>query len=362
MIRVTFNRPTCVIESTLMHYSAIMMSSVSIFSVISLVLIITDGVESVPRASRGKAVAEAIDQLYGTLPENAKLEDKCKSYALVLTMIASKGQAHKQAAAFIGQLSPRELTLLQQDIGVGYLASLYEDAIDEYRNSKLRPAFIELIECLRLIDPVRKYVNDKELIVITEVYRQILRAPETRIDAEQIGQYYPQFEPSLRNLFGEYLKGESSSSQPKEPLYDLSSINVQDPQQQDHQQSDVPDPCIVVPRRLRLIKLRQEEDCLSLECLKELRLERRREANRERQRRLRKMDPERIREIERQKYERLRKTKPDEVRAHERERQRRRRSRMHYEKMRLQVKQLWGQQDLETDQSARVKPPDAGSE
>lgn len=285
-------------------------------------------------------MTEAIDQLYETLP-TTKSDEKCKRYSLVLTIVSSKG--HKRAAELVADLGTKDLNQLYHDINVNDLATLYMDTIDEYTKTKLRPAFLELIECSKRLGTysVQMYLKKKELMVITELYKQVTQSSDTKIDPEYIGlsNYRPKFQTILKNLFRENLLDEGGKPQPEVLQSHIEPIYARDSEQPHHERPYKLE-TFISPRRQKLFKLRQEKEVLSQEEWQSIRIERRRRLNRERQRRIRQQEPERIREIERLRYRQRRLKRPDEMRASERERQTRRRDKINKLRMQDEVMQL----------------------
>lgn len=152
-----------------------------------------------------KDVAEAINHLHRSLPDQMSLESRCKTYAVLLSMFKMKGSPNQLALLQLSTLQEEILNLLYEEINEADMAQRYIATIDIYRTSHLEPAFLDMVECLRKIDSplVRTYLNDKELNLIINLYQQALRSPTTPIDLDSIdlSQYHPVFRTALRNLF-----------------------------------------------------------------------------------------------------------------------------------------------------------------
>lgn len=299
---------------------------------LAITLLISDFIEygSTRSEEECKAASAAIDDLHDCLPKSMSLEIKCKFYAVMLNIVASKGQSHRKAAAFLSKLDSNELNLLHHLIDEHYLASLYIDAIDGYRFTSLRPPFLDLIDCLRPINRTfaKIYLSSEELTTTAELYRHVLRWPSARFDLGQLdlGPHTPEFRISLENLFRDYLIGASSPQSQIE--------ECQPSSQQSTQPAVLPvkkRPLAPTPPRQERQDTPEEEYELSPEQLEQQRRDRRRETNRERMRKRRQEDPEWYREQDRLRQQRLRLVNPDGVRARERDRQRRRRARLREE-------------------------------
>lgn len=279
-----------------------------------------------------KAAIEAIDDLYRRLPAHTTLDEKCKRYAVLLNLPVSDNQASIDASV-TAKLGLGELDNVYQQIQAQILVKSYIAALDEYRRTRLRPAFLELIECLRRFETssVEEYLSNEELIFMTDLYKQAIRTPWTRIDLNQtdISMFPRDFQASLRNVFRGYLKEDSNSTQPE----------ASQQEQSEHQAAQPSDTSWISSTRTKRLRLWREEEALTAEQVQELRNERRRAANRESMRRIRSRDPGRYREKERLRQRRDRILKSDQVRALDRERQKRRRDRLRAEQKRLDEQQ-----------------------
>lgn len=313
------------------------------------------------RNARCKVAAEAVDCLYQVLPKNVTLEEKCKRYAVISTIIISQGQALHKAAMFLTKLDESEVDLLYRQIDEADLVTLYMNIIEEYKITTLRPPFLDLIECLgRLNQPhALLYISNRELILIAYLYELILRTPTMRIDMDHINlsEFHPSFQARLKELFSGHLKGDTIHKSQYDEIHSHAKTQF------------------LMSLRQQELKRRREDHARSnVDPQQDLRREKRRIRNRERSRRLRIEDTEKCRELDRLRQRRLRMTKPDVVRARERIRQQRRRDKVREDK-KQQLEQLLGQpskqpqqQDLyiqsqwqrlqRHDQSARINESD----
>lgn len=298
---------------------------------------------------------EAIDHLYENLPVGVSLQEKCKRYAILSTLIVSRGQARHKAALFVSKLAEVELTLLCHRIDQGELVKLYTNLVEVYRAGGLRPPFLELIECLGQIDmpSAKAYLQSRELILIAKIYRHILLSPLSKIDIDSIdlSQYRPGFETTLRNTFRDYLTAASKGGIGSSRSEVLNQQNLQ-PQKVNSAVSRFQ---MTIRQQERQRRLRDEAK-LTAEEPEDIWRQRRREKNRERVRKLRQEDPERCREQERLRQQRLRIVKPDHVRAGERRRQKRRRARIREESRQPTAEQQLSGLHIQSAQDPEQQP------
>lgn len=150
-------------------------------------------------------VAEAINRLYRSLPDQMPLEARCRRYAVFLSMADTAGSTYQLALLQVAAMKEEILDILYGEISTADLASRYMSTIDVYRTAHLEPAFIDLIECLEQIETLqaREYSYDPSLIKIVDLYRQALGPPANTINPESIDLrgFPPAFRDSLRNLF-----------------------------------------------------------------------------------------------------------------------------------------------------------------
>lgn len=171
--------------------------------------------------------SDMVDCLHNYLPEDMNLEEKCKWYAVVWVIISGKGRPHFKRLTDALKLDPDEVNRLYQDIDRNDLGGLFMNAIDGYRISVLRPPFLELVECLRMIDTpvVDRYLKSDELKLIIDLYKQVVQSPDVKIelDLHALSNFHPAFRTSLKNLFSKY----SSDSEMTSGSVDRQKTTVQ---------------------------------------------------------------------------------------------------------------------------------------
>lgn len=150
-------------------------------------------------------VSKAINYLHRSLPNQMPIEQRCKRYAILLYMAKSKRIPDPLALSRLAGLQDDAVESLYAEINTADLASRLITAIDIYRTTCLDPAFIELIECLRSFDMprVKAYLDDKELIMIEDLYKRALGPPATSINLNSVDLrgFHPAFRTALKNLF-----------------------------------------------------------------------------------------------------------------------------------------------------------------
>lgn len=287
-------------------------------------------------APRCKAASGPIDLLYERLPEGTTLGDKCKRYAVLLMIVGSRDHAHREAANFLAQLDPNDLESIFRRIDENDMIASYMKAIDEYITNRPSPAFLEIIECLRHFKShfVKRYLRSRELTVVEGLYRLVLHSPDKKIDIRHLdlSQFHPWFVENLKFLFRSHLEEESTGSQPEEPQEYLQYIQP------------------VSKYRRKNLKSQQAKEQLTEERMLEIRLERRRKANREGSRRYRRLNSQRYREQERLRHRRLRMIYPERIRENERRRVQRRRAMDEEEQLQLHPILREHQQRMDTQQ------------
>lgn len=242
---------------------------------------------------RFKSLTEALNYFYDSVSDYMPLDARCRRYAVMISMFEEGTALYDTTVA---NLAARHEYLLNQQVqGMDdvRLSSMLIYAIDKYRSTELAPAFIDLLDCLREIetDAVQKYMGDRELIMIETFYRKVRRSPDMKFDLASLEmfKFHPTFMSTLRNLFGDYIKDESSAgattSQDPKKSKDPSTSNKEGPSAEGDALDDL------------IVKLEHGK------------LSRRRERDRLRQRRLRILKPEQIRERERVRHQIRRKKK-----------------------------------------------------
>lgn len=153
---------------------------------------------------RFKDTTKALNYMHELLPDNISLEEKCKRYALLLAMAAATGPNHESDVHELVRMDNRQLDERYQAIDDNRLGLLYMRATEKYRIGRLARPFLEIISCLGKIDTLsaRRFLNDPELLIIVNLYKQSLGLPAVTISLDKIkAQFHPMFLASLRNLF-----------------------------------------------------------------------------------------------------------------------------------------------------------------
>lgn len=160
-------------------------------------------------SGRFKDISSAINFIHGILPSESPIEQRCIRYAILLDIGLDERSPFKHTVIEIAMKDDDGLGKQYGKISIDRLIYAYMSAIDRYRVTRLAPPFIDLVECLRRIDrPVAKaYLNNQELVVILDLYRQILGLNGTEIDIKSLDltKFRHTFCSTLRCLFREYL-------------------------------------------------------------------------------------------------------------------------------------------------------------
>lgn len=174
-------------------------------------------------------VAEAINRLYRFIYAKTSLEARCKVYAVFLSIARVKGANNQLAVVQTLELEELDLDSIYSNISDADSASRYINTIDIYRTSHLEPAFLDVIECLRLIDEpeAKAYLQDPELMMIVNLYKRAIGPPATEIDLDSLDlkSFHPAFQTALRNLFG----GHFDAKRPSTRIDDFGRPGVQRP-------------------------------------------------------------------------------------------------------------------------------------
>lgn len=239
---------------------------------------------------RYKDIAEALNLLRETVGNSMPLDARCRRYAVLISMFEATGALHNTTVKHVATLDDYMVNSHFQELDNTRLISMYTYAIDRYRASKLAPAMIDLLDCLRHFHTyaVGKYLSDKELITIENLYRRLLKSPGIKFDWTDIDmvEFHPTFKKTLKNLFGPNLKDEDGSIAQVEPQLVRTGPTVT---------SNLP----AEPG-----KQSNEKDLIQ-EPVSE-KLFRNRELDRLRQRRMRILEPDECRERERIRYRKRR--------------------------------------------------------
>lgn len=128
---------------------------------------------------------DVLDHVHASFPDEMALEDRCKRYAVVSSLLSAKGRPQHMARAIICQMSGEEIDRMYLALEADdELPRLFMTAIDGYRASKLGPAFLELIECLKPINRpyIGTYLHNPELVLVVDLYKRVLQSPEMKLD------------------------------------------------------------------------------------------------------------------------------------------------------------------------------------
>lgn len=178
---------------------------------------------------RFKSALGAVNSMYVDLVDNLPLDKRCERYITLLVMIESEGVPLEKTVRLLSTANQGVFDDQLDQIDKHKRIAVLMSGIDKYRTSKLAPGFIDLIDCLRSIESpmVHKYFNDRELLIIEELYRQVLRSPDLKIDPVKCN--LPAFHSSMKNvlriLFRDNLQndleseGELEAEAEQEPRY-----------------------------------------------------------------------------------------------------------------------------------------------
>lgn len=155
----------------------------------------------------------AMDFLHSSLPRHMSMQERCKRYAILAHRLSNDPGRMMTLSALV-KFSPEEINQRYNNLNEDELGPDFMAAIDAYRAaSYLGPPFLELIECLRLIDKpyVKEYLNNPELVLIEDWHKQLIRSPGTMFDLNEIDpRFTAAFRTSLRMLFKENLLDHTS--------------------------------------------------------------------------------------------------------------------------------------------------------
>lgn len=233
-------------------------------------------------------ISEAIINLHDHLPDKMTLDDKCKRYAVITSMVKPHmGRVHSKAVSRVLTMSDHELNQLHEKFSADHeLAVLYMTAIDGLRAASiLEPPLFEIVECLKQIDSplVRQYLEGEELNLILDLHKKISQSPGTKIDLfgiNNLKKCHLEFVVSLINLFRDHIRYDS-------PVYQrLVEYGVAEPGPSTQKQQTVNSLMTVEERR----KIRQQ-------IRQKLKMHRRKEQGRLRAKRLELLNPRPPKEV-----------------------------------------------------------------
>lgn len=224
----------------------------------------TDSREKTESLVRCKSIPEMLNYLYRLLGDHLSVSEKCKRYALILSITASGLSLFEPTIDHLSALTQETVDEHYSKMGAKRLSALYMSAIDRYRTSQLGPPFLELIECLRQLDGrvLDKYLDDKELQMIIYLYRQALESTDKRIDLDEfdLGQLSSAFRASLNQILRGHLKSRLciASREVRQTFENLTSTRTELPMAIESNQgadaSDTgPSPSVHLPQKGRKI-------------------------------------------------------------------------------------------------------------
>lgn len=187
----------------------------SLIAIVSAVIPISNihcGEDEVPflyRTGRFNDVAHAINYMhYRYLPGSISREERCKRYAVFADIALSQRFPFEETVREVAMMEADNLDRHYDAMHIDRIIYVLMSAIDRYRVTKLLPQFIELIECLEQIEApaIKTYLNNSELVLILDLYKQVLGLPCKMIDIKSVDltKFRKAFWKTLRNLFGEY--------------------------------------------------------------------------------------------------------------------------------------------------------------
>lgn len=185
-------------------------STLRLFLIISAVLVCDIScTKRQPERERLRDVAQAITRLNENLPGRTTMDERCKRYAVLASRTIAERTPYLRTVSKVLALDDKELDEIYEKLGIDRIIYAYVSAIDKYRVTELAPAFINLIECLARIDTpvVRAYLNNQELTIISNLYKQVLGLPGTKVDLRNLDltKFCTAFWTSLKYLFSPYL-------------------------------------------------------------------------------------------------------------------------------------------------------------
>lgn len=165
---------------------------------------------------RFRDVAQALNHMYENLPAQISIDEKCKRYAVLSFMALSERLPYRKTVLDVISMDEDELNKQYDEMHVNSVIYVFCSAIDRYRITQLAPAFVDVVECLGRIGvpEVRTFLNNKELVLVVDLYKQVLGLPGAYIDVDKLDltQFSPAFRSRFGSLFPEYSDRFSPSS------------------------------------------------------------------------------------------------------------------------------------------------------
>lgn len=162
-------------------------------------------------SSNHHGIPGALNDLHRDLPDQIITESKCKMYAVLLSLIDPRGRNHRPIVSNVLSMNTEELEKRYGKLSRNKVVELYMVAVDSYRSaSTLGKPLVELVECMRQInDPIAyMFTHNPELVLILNLYRQILADPAYKINLGLINLrlFQPAFIESLKRIFNKHLR------------------------------------------------------------------------------------------------------------------------------------------------------------
>lgn len=157
--------------------------------------------------STDEQICAATSHMHENLPSSSQIEDKCMRYAILLSIADSNYVIHDTTIIDIMTMEKDSLISHYEEMNRKEVSSIFMKTLDRYRTVGLDPAFLDLVECLRLTHTsyAAAYLDDKEMILIEDLLKQALDSSNQLIDINPApGEYHPPFLSNLRYIFRSY--------------------------------------------------------------------------------------------------------------------------------------------------------------
>lgn len=151
-------------------------------------------------------ICAAINRLHRYHPGYMTNEEMCQRYTVLLSL--TNGVPNEAYAYWVQIMEKSTLEEHYEKVDLHNKSLLMMAAVDRFRVTKLAPAFIDLVDCIREIDTpsTKAYTENEEIVVIEDLYKQVLGLPNKKIDLRTLNmkKHHPTFRATLGNLFREY--------------------------------------------------------------------------------------------------------------------------------------------------------------
>lgn len=209
------------------------------FSLILFVSIIDCGDDTYLRYRTGRFrdISQAVTFMKENLPLHVSNEELCKKYAILSNKSLNERFPMESTVLEVARMGVGELDRQYNELSIDRMIYAYMSVIDRYRVTKLAPPMLDIVECLKQIDTpvVQAYLSNEELLVILDLYKQVLGLPGTKIDIKSLDmtKFHQPFWDTLRNHFSEYFDVDAIFSD--SVIRSMNPSNVVGPQlQKDH--------------------------------------------------------------------------------------------------------------------------------